>query len=398
MKSYFLEISKKFAHLRELSDVAVKKLKAKYMSEEKEIDETQVDEPVKEEENFEQAPIDMDEEKDKKIKNLISAVILLSGLFVGSLFVDVVQLVRGGGFSQRALNSADVFSSNGKTWVAYSEPLVKIQVVSDDTCEACKPDEVLVGLKQALPTMSNEKIDVNSEQGKKLVEQFKLKTIPAFIFSKEIEKTELFAKAQPFLDKQGESYAIKSAEAGFPVGKYIATPEVSDKDIAIGSSDAKVKVVAFSNFQNPSDKQNYTTVIAPMIKDYADKIQLVFKSYIPPTATQAVSASLAASCANEQGKFAQYAEKLFASQDSWGKAKDASGLLKGYAASLGLNVGDFNKCLDEKKYQENIDKTLAEGQSFGIQATPAMFVGDEFKTGALKYDDVKKVLDEKLAK
>lgn len=364
------------------------------MEEEKKNEEV-VNEEIQEE-IAQEMPLDIDEEKDKKIKNLISTVILLAGLFVGSLFVDVVQLVRGGGFSQRALNSTDVFSSNGKTWVAYNEPLVKIQVVSDDTCTECKPDEVLVGLKQALPTMSNEKIDVNSVEGKKLVQQFNLKTIPAFIFSKEIEKTELFAKAQPFLDKQGDAYAIKSAEAGFPVGKYIATPAVSDKDIKIGSDDAKVKVVVFANFQNPTDKQNYKDVISQMIKDYGDKIQLVFKGYIPPTAIQATSAAIAASCANEQGKFAPYAEKLFATQDTWGKAKDASGLLKGYAATIGANTADFNKCLDEKRYKDVIDQNLKDGQSFGIQATPSMFVAGDFKTGPVKYDDIKKVLDEKL--
>lgn len=364
------------------------------MEEEKKIDEV-VEESS--EEIQDDAPMDPEEVKDRKIKNLISAVILLAGLFVGSLFVDIVQLVRGGGFSQRALNSTDVFSSNGKTWVAYSEPLVKVQVISDDSCEKCKPDEVLVGLKQALPTMSNEKVDVNSAQGKKLVEEFKLKTIPAFVFSKEIENTELFAKAQPFLDKQGEGYAIKTAEAGFPVGKYIATPAVSDKDVKIGSDEAKVKVVVFGNFQNPTDKQYFQTVISPMLKDYAEKIQLVFKSYVPATATQAVSASVAASCANEQGKFAQYAEKLFATQESWGKAKDASGFLKGYAATLGLNSGDFAKCLEDKKYKEAVDETLKEGQSFGIQMTPVAFIGSEYQEGPVKYDDVKKVIDEKLA-
>lgn len=362
------------------------------MEEEKKIDELEeTQESINEE-----MPLDPEEQKDKKIKNLISAVILLAGLFVGSLFVDIVQLVRGGGFSERALTSTDVFSSAGKTWVAYSEPIVKVQVLTDDTCAECKPDEVLVGLKQALPTMSNEKVDVNSTQGKKLAEQYNIKTIPAFIFSKEIEKTDLFTKAEPFLDKQGDGYAIKSAEAGFPVGKYIAAPKVSEKDIKIGSDDAKVKVITFTNFQSPTDKKNYQTVIAPMLKDYADKVQLTFKGYIPPSSTQATSAAIAASCASSQGKFAQYAEKLFATQDTWGKAKDPSSLLKGYAASMGLNVVDFGKCQEEKKYQEVIDDTLKEGQSFGIQATPAMFLDGEFKAGAVSYDEVKKMLDEKL--
>ncbi|MDD5397096.1 MAG: thioredoxin domain-containing protein [Candidatus Moranbacteria bacterium] len=339
-----------------------------------------------------------EEVKDKKIKNLISAVILLAGLFVGSLFVDVAQMIRGGGFSQKALSSTDVFSSAGKTWVAYTEPIVKVQVISDDTCEACKPDEVLVGLKQALPTISNEKIDANSLQGQKLIAQFGIKTIPAFIFSKEIEKTDLFAKAEPFLDKQGDFYAIKSAEAGFPIGKYITTPEISAGDIKLGSDDAVVKVVAFGNFQSPTDKKYYQAVITPMLKDYADKIQFVFKNYVPATATQATSAALAASCANDQGKFLPFADKLFATQDSWSKVKDATAMLKGYAATLGLNTGDFNKCLDDKKYQDQTTANLALGQSFGLAATPSTFVGNELFSASDNYDTVKKAIDGQLNK
>ena len=356
------------------------------------VEEQEIDSSVEEVEETEE------EKKDKKIKNLISAVILLAGLFVGSLFVDAIQMIRGGGFSQRVLNEADVFASGGKTWVAYNEPLVKVQVISDDTCEACAPDEVLVGLKQALPTMQNEKIDANSAVGQKLIADFKIKTIPAFIFSKEIEKTELFAKAEPFLDKKGDSYAIKSAEAGFPVGKYVSAPQISDKDISIGSIESMVKVVAFSNFQSPSDKKAYADIITPMLKEYGDRIQVVFKSYVPPTATQGISAALAAACANEQGKFVDYAGKLFASQDVWGKAKDAAPILKGYAATLGLNAQDFNKCLDDKKYQDQITATVAEGQSFGLQTTPSIFVGTDLQLPTAKYDDMKKVIEQQLAK
>lgn len=371
------------------------------MEEEKKINEASVEEieneDARQEEVEQDMPLDPDELKDRKIKNLISAVILLAGLFVGSLFVDVAQMVRGGGFSQKALKNADVISAGGKSWVAYSEPIVKLQVVTDDTCEACKPDEVLVGLKQALPTMTNEKIDVNSPQGKKLVSEFNLKTIPAFIFSKEIEQTDLFQKAQPFLDKQNDGYAIKSAEAGFPVGKYISAPSAAEKDVKVGKDDAKVKVVTFMNFQNPQDKATYTTVVTQMLKDYGDKIQLVIKSYLPPTATQAVNAAMAASCANEQDKFQAYAEKLFASQDTWSKAKDTN-LFKTYALQVGLNAGNFNSCLDSKKYQDSINQTLKEGQSFGIQMTPAMFVGDQFMQAPIKYDDVKSAIEQQLAK
>jgi hypothetical protein len=362
--------------------------------EKKEINDASIEEVVVENEIEETE----EEKKDKKIKNLISTVILLAGLFLGSLFVDAVQMIRGGGFSERALSNADVLTAGGKTWVAFAEPIVKVQVISDDTCDACKPDEVLVGLKQALPTMQNEKIDVNSAAGKKLIAQFNFKTIPAFVFSKEIEKTDLFTKAQPFLDKQGESYAIKSAEAGFPVGRFISPPQISDQDATFGSVDAGVKVVVFNDFKNPTDKAVFQAILSPMIKDYGDKIQVAFKSYFPPTSTQSMSAALAAACANEQGKFLAYADKLFTAQATWSKAKDATALLKSYAAPAGLNAGDFGKCLDAKKYQDLITAALSEGQVFGINATPSIFIGTDLQAPTVKYDDIKNVIDEQLNK
>jgi protein-disulfide isomerase len=335
---------------------------------------------------------------EKKIKNLISAVILLAGLFVGSLFVDTVQLFRGGGFSQRALDKTDVFSSNGKTWVAYTDPIVTVQVVNDSTCgDPCKPDEVLVGLKQAIPTMLTQEVDANSAQGKKIIAQFSLKTLPAFIFSKEIEKTDLFSKAQQFLDKQGDSYAIKSAEAGFPIGEYLAAPTIGDNDIKIGSNDAKVKVVEFSDFANPTDAQFYKDVISPMLKDYGDKIQFSFKNYFMPNSTQSLSAALASECANEQGKFLPYAEKLYNSQTAWNKLKDATSMLESYASGLGLNSGSFNQCLTSKKYNDQLTQVSTEGQSFGVNATPSIFIGSDLQVSTAKYDDIKKAIDGQLA-
>jgi protein-disulfide isomerase len=165
----------------------------------------------------------------------------------------------------------------------------------------------------------------------------------------------------------------------------------------MGSADAKVKVVVFSNFQNPTDKQAFQTIIAPMVKEYGDRIQVAFKNYLPPASVQATSAALASACANEQGKFLAYGDKLFATQAVWGKAKDATPLLKSYAASAGLNTVDFGKCLDDKKYQDSITEAFAEGQSFGITATPAIFVGSDLQIPTAKYDDIRSVIDGQLA-
>jgi protein-disulfide isomerase len=72
-------------------------------------------------------------------------------------------------------------------------------------------------------------------------------------------------------------------------------------------------------------------------------------------------------------------------------------MLKLYAAQVGLKAADFNKCLDDKKYQDQITQLAAEGQSFGINSTPSIFIGSDLQVATAKYDDLKKIIDEQLA-
>lgn len=104
-----------------------------------------IEEKIEEEqkEDFEE---EMTEKKDwcvsreckKKIKNYNSIIILLAGLLIGSVFVDVAQFVSRTGFSPRALKDASVIPFQGKTWVAYSEPVVDLQVITDGQCQGMR--------------------------------------------------------------------------------------------------------------------------------------------------------------------------------------------------------------------------------------------------------------------
>lgn len=336
------------------------------------------------------------ENKDKKIKNLIAAVILLSGLFAGSVFVDVVQMVRGKGYSEKALQSTDVFSAVGKTWVAYPDPVIKIQTFTDDSCESCNPEETLVLLRRVLPTISAAKIDSNSEEGKKMLADFKIRSLPAFVFSKEIEGTEFFAQTEQLFEKINDQYLLKTAEAGIKTGKYIELPKIGEGDIKIGPDGAKVKIIEFSDFQCPYCK-NLHNDMSKILTEYGDKIQFVFKNFPLEFHTQAENAALASECANEQGKFLDYAGKLFAEQDKWGKT-DGTQKFKDLARQAGIGNSQFNSCLDDKKFQDKINRDKEEAASFGISGTPAIFVNDQFNGGSVAFDALKTMIDKELAK
>lgn len=338
-----------------------------------------------------------EEAKDKKIKNLISISVLLGGLFIGSLFVDGFQMVRGEGFSQKVLNKADIFSLGNKTWVAYSEPIIKVQVLTDDLCEACNPEEAILGLKRELPTVLTEKVDFNSEDGKNLISKIGIKTIPAFVFSKEIENTPLFVQAQTVFEKKEDVYLLNSVAVGLPVGKYTNPPSSIEGDMTTGPEDAKVKIVQFSDFQCPYCKEMHETVISKILAEYGEKVQFVFKNLPLSFHAQAENASLATQCASEQGKFIEFADKLFSTQDTWG-ATTGTQSFKNYAAQLKLNTADFNECLDSKKYSEKIASDVLEAQSFGITGTPGTFINDKFSNGLVPYEEFKSIIEAELAK
>lgn len=335
--------------------------------------------------------------KNKKIKNLISLAILLGGLFVGSLFVDVAQLIKGGGFSFGRLPGADIFQSGGKTWVSYSDPIINVKIVNDDSCEACKPDEALLALKRILPTLLTQKIDQNSPEGQKMIADFGIKSLPAFIFAKEVDKTDFYQQAAAVLELKNDQYLLNSAQVGLPVGKYLELPQITASDIQSGPVDAKVKMIEFSDFQCPYCQAFHAT-IKQAISEYGDKMLFVFKHFpLSNIHPQAENAALASECANEQGKFLPYADKLFEKQADWGKATNTQ-LFKTYATQLGMNASQFGTCLDSKKYQSKIDADLAEGQSFGISGTPDVFVNSQFQNGAIDYPTLKAMIDQELSK
>jgi len=338
----------------------------------------------------------MEKKYEKKIKNLMSAVILLAGLFVGSLFVDVSQLMRGSGFSQKNLNKSDIFEVNGKTWVAYNEPPVIVKIINDDSCTACDPSEMLVWLRRVLPTISTEKVAFDSEDGKKLISSLGIETLPAFVLSEDVTKTDFYSQAQPLFTNKEGNYLLKAQQIGMAPGKYLGVPEISDKDAIVGNKDAKVKVVVFSDFQCPYCRL-FHKALRDTMKTSKDDVAYVFKYFPLSFHPQAENAALAAACAQEQGKFWEYADKLFDTQSSWGNTKGTDAF-KTAAKTLGLNADQFNQCLDSKKYQSKIDADKQAGDDFGVAGTPSFFINNQFKNGVVSAVQLGTMIKDALAK
>ena len=84
---------------------------------------------------------------------------------------------------------------------------------------------------------------------------------------------------------------------------------------AKGPASAKVKVVLFSDFQCPFCK-NAAGPFEDLAKKFGDKIQIVYRPFPLPGHKGADLAAEAALAANEQGKFWEYHDVLYAHMDA----------------------------------------------------------------------------------
>jgi len=109
--------------------------------------------------------------------------------------------------------------------------------------------------------------------------------------------------------------------------------------------------------------------------------------------SRAKPAAEAAQCANEQGKFWEYHDKIFANQQAL-----ADDDLKKYATEVGLDVDKFNACYSSGKFRADIDKDMAEGAKVGVTGTPAFFVNGRFLSGAQPFEAFKAIIDDELSK
>jgi protein-disulfide isomerase len=364
-----------------------------------------MEEEKKEKEAIEEEKNEMETEKEKekkpadlkkRMKNYLSIIVLLAGLLVGSIFVDVAQFVSQRGISPRALRQLDVIPLEGKTWVAYSEPVVTVQVVNDSACKACDVAEPVKMMKRVMPTLLIKEVQFDSEDGKNFIDQMKIKSLPAFVFDENVTKTDIYTQAKDVFQKQGSNYTIDTAQLGIQPGKYLTLPQINPDDAQTGPADAKVKVVVFSDFQCPYCASFYEQSFKKVMMEYKDKALFVFKEVPLSIHDKAQATALAAECANDQGKFWDFADKLYGDQKTWSVAKTF--VATPYATAVGLNMSQFNQCVSSKKYQDKIAADNKVAQEFGISGTPAVFVGDQFFGGVVQYEQLKGAIEAQLAK
>lgn len=176
----------------------------------------------------------------------------------------------------------------------------------------------------------------------------------------------------------------------------------ADDDPSLGNKNAKVTVIEFSDYQCPFCRTFWKESFSQLKKEYIDtgKVKFVYRDYPLSFHPMAEPSAQAGECADEQGKYWEFHDKIFGEEDKKGQGTVTYTVqdLKLWASQIGLNQVKFNQCLDSGKYKAEVQKDFDDGNSAGVSGTPSIFINGRLVVGAQPYASFKAIIDEELKK
>lgn len=173
------------------------------------------------------------------------------------------------------------------------------------------------------------------------------------------------------LEKQGE-------KAAAPQGPARAKLDLAGFEM-LGSKDAPLTVVEFTDYQCPYCQRFHTTVFGELKKNYIDTGKVRFYSRDLPLDAihpDAIRAAQAARCAGDQGQYWNLRDIMAANPSQL----DMNSLVAD-ATGLKMNVNTFRGCLDGQKYKNAVQTDVLEAMKIGAEATPTFVVGKSTASG-----------------
>ncbi|HEY5838222.1 MAG TPA: thioredoxin domain-containing protein [Pyrinomonadaceae bacterium] len=164
------------------------------------------------------------------------------------------------------------------------------------------------------------------------------------------------------------------------------------RGIARGDISAPVKIVEFTDFQCSACGAMYP-VIEEVLKAYGNRVYFEVRNFpLSSIHENAFEAAQAAAAANAQGKFWPYIDLLYKNQ----KSLDTESLKK-FAAQAGLDRARFDADLANGKFAADIRRDIEEGEQYGIEGTPTIFINGVVLT-SLSVDGLREAIDKGLAR
>lgn len=143
----------------------------------------------------------------------------------------------------------------------------------------------------------------------------------------------------------------------------------------MGDPYAPITILEWGDYQCTFCHNFHQSTLNSIKQDFIEtgKVKLVFKDF-PLNGPDSVLAAEAAYCAQDQEKYWQYHDELY---KNWGGENTGwvtRTSLDTFAKTVGIDLIQFNQCLDVHKYNERVNQMYNFGRDLGIDATPSFLI------------------------
>lgn len=159
---------------------------------------------------------------------------------------------------------------------------------------------------------------------------------------------------------------------------------------AFGPEDAPVTIIEFSDFRCGFCGRFAQQTLQPLLTEYEGRVRFVYRDYII-FGQPSYEAALASECADDQGKFWEYHNLVFANQQNISPET-----LMSFGEELELDMDTFQSCFDDEVHRDAIAADVSYGQSLGLSGTPSFFINGRFVSGAQPIEVFRAIIDEEL--
>lgn len=143
----------------------------------------------------------------------------------------------------------------------------------------------------------------------------------------------------------------------------------------IGYSGAKITILEWGDYQCTYCYKFHQSSKDIIIEEYVNtgKANFVFRDF-PLNGPNSVLAAEATYCADDQGKYWEYHDETYKNWEGENTGWVNRNSLEKFAKTVNLDVNQFNKCLDDKKYKQKVLDNEDFGINIGIKATPSFLI------------------------
>ena|SRR5580658_2144809 len=167
-----------------------------------------------------------------------------------------------------------------------------------------------------------------------------------------------------------------------------------------GLPNAPILMDVYSDFQCPTCKFAYETMLSPLVHEYVDKgkIYLVHHEYPLPQHARAMEAACYACAASRVGKYEQVCDVLFHQQETWAN----NGKVDETVCSV-LTPAEAKKVralAKDPAIVAEVRQDIQTGQSLQVNQTPTMILthrGKQYRIPVANYDLLRRFIDQLLA-